>query len=229
MNPPNAISTAKAISIANAQGQRIYHITRENIDEVLPNINQECSVIDNIRNSIFAGSEVIIHLDPAVRSEISTALFNGMEVTVHETPVNVFGWTGTGYIIIDPETGSGAYKISGGANGGFFDIIGFLDTYISPLYGFGAAVLENGVLGSAGGLASLVNGLFAVGFIYSVLNASINCERSAVPAIIILTLFSLLAIFIVFAFFATPFIAFFVSFAINSFGTNLIRNSSGCS
>ena len=29
------------------------------------------------------------------------------------------GWSGAGYIILDPDTGAGAYKISGGANGSF--------------------------------------------------------------------------------------------------------------
>jgi len=33
--------------------------------------------------------------------------------------VSVPGYTGAGYIIFDPLTGDGAYKISGGGNGGF--------------------------------------------------------------------------------------------------------------
>ncbi|WP_133245444.1 hypothetical protein [Pelagibaculum spongiae] len=36
---------------------------------------------------------------------------------VHEKEINYFGWSGSGYIIENPETGSGAYKITGGANG----------------------------------------------------------------------------------------------------------------
>jgi hypothetical protein len=38
---------------------------------------------------------------------------------VHQSPITQSGWTGTGYIITDPVTGAGAYKISGGANGAF--------------------------------------------------------------------------------------------------------------
>jgi hypothetical protein len=34
--------------------------------------------------------------------------------------MSVPGWSGAGYIILDPEPGAGAYKISGGANGSFF-------------------------------------------------------------------------------------------------------------
>jgi len=37
---------------------------------------------------------------------------------VHEKDITVNGWTGCGYIILDQEIGGGAYKISGGANGG---------------------------------------------------------------------------------------------------------------
>ena len=59
----------------------------------------------------------IYTLDANTRNEITNALYAGNEVTVHESPVNAFGWTGSGYIIFDPDTGSGAYKISGGADG----------------------------------------------------------------------------------------------------------------
>lgn len=47
---------------------------------------------------------------------------------MHESPISVSGWTGSGYIIDDPATGAGAYKISGGANGGslWIPIIGTL-------------------------------------------------------------------------------------------------------
>ncbi len=47
----------------------------------------------------------------------------GYTVTVHEREVSVPGWTGTGYIVIDPVTGDGAYLISGGGNGGWFEWI----------------------------------------------------------------------------------------------------------
>jgi hypothetical protein len=56
--------------------------------------------------------------------EIQNALNAGRTVTVHEAPITVSGWTGTGYIIDDPATGAGAYKISGGANGGVLIVLG---------------------------------------------------------------------------------------------------------
>jgi hypothetical protein len=42
---------------------------------------------------------------------------------VHQAPITHHGWTGEGYIILDPETGAGAYKISGGADGGWLMVL----------------------------------------------------------------------------------------------------------
>jgi hypothetical protein len=96
-NAPQAISAVKALAIAASQGQKIYTITQANQDILLPQIN----------------------VDPDVMTEMQNALSIGKEVTVHQSPITQSGWTGTGYIITDPATGAGAYKISGGANGAY--------------------------------------------------------------------------------------------------------------
>lgn len=41
-----------------------------------------------------------------------------MFAIAHTDRISVPGFTGEGYILFDPVTGSGAYKITGGANGG---------------------------------------------------------------------------------------------------------------
>ena len=120
--PAEGVSTAKALTLAMAQGQRIYTLTSEN-----------------------ASSLNLITIDSAARSEIQTALQRGYEVTVHAQPINVNGWEGSGYSIIDPENGVGAYKISGGASGGF------------------VVALGTTVLGILGGLALLSGGFFFLG------------------------------------------------------------------
>jgi len=89
----------KALQIASAQGQRIYQITQANISSVMPNLN----------------------LDAATETEIQQAVNVGKEVVAHTDPVSVPGYTGAGYIILDPVTGEGAYRISGGGNGSFLD------------------------------------------------------------------------------------------------------------
>lgn len=102
-HPGEAVSAVKALAIANAQGQKIYRITMANINAVLPQLA----------------------IDQDVKSEIQNAVAVGKEATVSQSNITVSGWTGVGYIIEDPATGSAAYKISGGANGGAL-ILGLL-------------------------------------------------------------------------------------------------------
>ena len=51
-------------------------------------------------------------------SEIEQAINQGKEVITHTDAVSVPGYIGARYIILDPITGHGAYKIAGGENGG---------------------------------------------------------------------------------------------------------------
>ncbi|MFV1873038.1 MAG: hypothetical protein ACMZ64_06945 [Oleiphilus sp.] len=95
------VSTAKALALAMAQGQRIYTLTSENASE-----------LNNIS------------IDEGARAEVQQALVQGMEVTVHQAPINVNGWEGSGYSVLDPELGVGAYQISGGASGGVLFALG---------------------------------------------------------------------------------------------------------
>lgn len=93
----DGISATKALSLAAQQGQTIYTITKANYAEVLPKLNHSDVVITDIRNGINAGKTV----------------------TVHDTQITLNGWSGTGYTILDPESGAGAYMIGGGLDGGF--------------------------------------------------------------------------------------------------------------
>ncbi len=117
-NPPDAISAVKALAKANAAGQRIYQITQANSASILGNIHHDQSTMDEIRAALAVGKEVITHTDA----------------------VSVPGWSGAGYIILDPVTGDGAYKIGGGANGGFLLAAGgailiFLAMFLIPVVG----------------------------------------------------------------------------------------------
>ncbi|HEW97299.1 MAG: hypothetical protein DRR16_13385 [Candidatus Parabeggiatoa sp. nov. 3] len=98
-HPGEAVSAVKALAIANAEGQRIYQVTSENVNAVLPVLNISSEVKDEIRASVAVGKKA----------------------TVSQNNITVGGWTGVGYIIADPDTGAGAYRISGGGNGGFLE------------------------------------------------------------------------------------------------------------
>lgn len=94
-NPVEAVSTVKALKIANDQGIPIYTVNQANIVTVLPQLQVGQQVKDDIQNAVNAGKVV----------------------TVSKTNINFNGWNGCGYIITDPETGAGAYMISGGTSG----------------------------------------------------------------------------------------------------------------
>ena len=99
-DPADAISTIKALTKANEEGQRIYQMTRENMATTLPNLN----------------------VDSQTEAAIEQALLAGLEVIAHTDTVSIPGWSGAGYMVLNPNSGSGAYLISGGANGGWLAI-----------------------------------------------------------------------------------------------------------
>ncbi|MEW5837732.1 MAG: hypothetical protein AB1717_02735 [Pseudomonadota bacterium] len=124
---PQGISAVKAIAIAAAQGQKIYTLTAHN-----------AAYHANILASLDTNENT--------KTEIRNALSAGMDVTVHQADITVNGWTGSGYIILDPETGAGAYKISGGANGAWFSgfLAGVSIGAVLTIIGIGAGALVGG-------------------------------------------------------------------------------------
>lgn len=143
-----AISAVKAIAIAQSQGQKIYTINKDNAATALPKIPASAE----IKNAIKAGKEVIFH----------------------EKAISAHGWSGHGYIIVDPETGAGAYLIEGKGNGGFLN-----DTFATIL-GFLALVI--GSLNPLGLKIALVIGLLT--FIDSLLDLLAIKSCSSFPSVL---------------------------------------------
>ncbi len=135
--PCEAVSAVKALAIASAEGQRIYQVTQENVNAVLPVLNISSEVKDEIRASVAIGKVA----------------------TVSQNNITVGSWTGVGYIIADPDTGAGAYRISGGSNGAAYKsgfatgtmagvvILGFMVELTTPLNPIGPSALP--LLGAA--------------------------------------------------------------------------------
>lgn len=90
------ISTIKVLDVANRLGKRIFTITAANISGALSQLTVPANI----------------------KSDVQTAINAGLTVTIPESLINFEAWTGTGYIATDPVTGSSAYRISGGLNGG---------------------------------------------------------------------------------------------------------------
>jgi hypothetical protein len=100
---PQGISAVKAIGLAATQGQKIYTITGQVYNDN-PGI-----VSSNLQD-----------LSQSTKQGIQNALDAGYEVTAHESPITQSGWTGSGYIFIDPETGAGGTLLMGGRMGDFY-------------------------------------------------------------------------------------------------------------
>jgi hypothetical protein len=99
---PQGISAVKAIGLAAAQGQRIYTITQKVYND----------------NPSIVNTALSVH-SYDTQSRIQNALDAGYEVTIHERPITQSGWTGAGFISIDPSTGAGVYTLESGSNGGW--------------------------------------------------------------------------------------------------------------
>ena len=95
------------MQVASQEGQTIYHITKDNYSQILPQLKLSSHVMSDIRDAISAGREV----------------------TAHEKNIRVNGWSDSGYVILDPKYGTGAYLIDGGANGGYAFFMGSLLGY----------------------------------------------------------------------------------------------------
>lgn len=145
------ISAVKALAIASAEGQRIWTITQDNLNEALSSINLSAEIETEIRNAILVG-------------KVATA---------HEQPISFAGGTNTGYLLIDPLTGAGAYLIAGGQSGGV------LQTVISSLLALAGAVASIGefleAAAKVGTLFKSIGGVLgSLGLLLSVLDAKLS-------------------------------------------------------
>ncbi len=58
-----------------------------------------------------------LQVEEHIKSDIQNAISNGKIVIIPERNINFHEWSGTGYVILDPEDGSGAYMLSNGTAG----------------------------------------------------------------------------------------------------------------
>lgn len=92
----DTVSTVKLLQLANEAGIPIYNISSANINTLLPTLNQSQSVKEEIRDAVASGNEV----------------------SVPKSYISLNEWSGTGYMIRNPDTGEGTYKLSNGLYGG---------------------------------------------------------------------------------------------------------------
>jgi hypothetical protein len=135
-SPAHGVSAVKAIQLAAAEGQKIYHITSANLETAL----------------------AAIDLNTSVEREIREAVYAGKEVTTHSHRINFYGKVTAGYIIVDPLTGNGVYKIATGEDGAFLFLMymGVNALFGISIYLVVAAIFTAGSIWIALGLIALV-------------------------------------------------------------------------
>ncbi|OPX44391.1 transglutaminase-like superfamily protein [Ruminiclostridium hungatei] len=106
-NTPS-VSTIKILGEANRMGIPVYTIDKSNISSVLPKLE----------------------VSGSVRTDISNAVNSGRTVTIPQRNIHYFDWSGTGYVVLNPETGAAGYMISGGTAGGSMSIKQMLMEYV---------------------------------------------------------------------------------------------------
>ncbi len=142
-NPAYGISAVKALKVANDQGIPIYTINQSNIATILPQLQVDLGTIADIQNAVNAG----------------------MVATVSKTDITYNGWTGVGYIITDPNTGAGAYMISGGINGGWLLVVWVVIVVIT-IIAIAALCILSGVCAAIGAaiistMTTIINAVIA--------------------------------------------------------------------
>ena len=87
-----AVSTIKILGLAGQQGVPVYLVTEDNIETVLPELSTYSIVKDNIRE----------------------AVAQGWIAACPQRNMSLGDWTGQGWLIIDPASGSAGYLLAGG-------------------------------------------------------------------------------------------------------------------
>ena len=114
------ISTVSIFAQAYDEDIELLGITKDNVEEQLEKLNT----------------------DDETKQAVKEAAESGMVVTIPERDVTMGDWTGTGYIVTNPETGEGSYMISGGYNGGTLDYI----VTAAVIFSYFLTVLDNAIL-----------------------------------------------------------------------------------
>lgn len=140
----SGISAVQLLIDAGNQGIPLYSLTAANASALLPQLS----------------------ISSSVKSQISAAVAAGQTVVVSQRAPERLDWSGVGYIMLDPETGSGAYLIEGGLNGGE---LGDCQEQRSPL---------------AMSLRDIVLSLMVLGLIAVIIAGSGGAGTAAAPAML---------------------------------------------
>ena len=163
----DSISTISVLGKATENDINIVTLSKDN--------EADLSILDNLS------------LSEEERSLIKTEISAGRIITIPEEDITIQQWKGTGCILLDPETGIGAYKISGNLNGGEHPLaatamatLAIYAEYVTGTFLLNAIMTLTvpGIIGTAltlGGLLLIALGLTVLSYMmYSYMDYMIN-------------------------------------------------------
>jgi hypothetical protein len=168
---------------ANQIGIPIYTIDSNNINNILPLLSVSQDVIADIQNAVASGKIV----------------------TIPQRTIQYYDWRGEGYIITDPNTGAGAYMISGGLAGGgttqkddpVVDALEDIISVLNYLANIAPLIRATGKLAAAVGIiGSLIGVISALVTAYEMYQNT-NCGWNALAAGVLDFALNLLAGFLI--------------------------------
>lgn len=105
-------------SMENALWEQIYNLPAVSAVRVHQLANQVGIPIHKIDQSNISTVLQILQISNESKADISNAVNSGKTVYIPQRNIQYYDWTGTAYIVVDPNTGAGGYIISGGLAGG---------------------------------------------------------------------------------------------------------------
>jgi len=109
MTGVESLSTIKVLAVANEQGIPIYTVTKDNYSDIIGKLDVTSSIKDAIKTAVSVGNIVMIP----------------------QSEVQIYNWSGSGYIILDTVTYAAGYMISGGIAGGAMSVSQMLSEYVT--------------------------------------------------------------------------------------------------
>ena len=106
-----SVSTIKALQYAQKNGIPLHSISKENYSEEITKLNISNAVIEDIQTAVNTGKIVIIPEETIVINQ----------------------WSGSGYMVVDPDTYACGYMISGGLSGGAMTVGEMITSYVSQV------------------------------------------------------------------------------------------------
>jgi transglutaminase-like putative cysteine protease len=153
-SPHQGVSAVHLLRLASAQGVPVYQVNRDTLTANLPRLVLPLEVLADIQNAVAAGQTVYV---PA-------------------TELTINGWTGTGYIVLDPATGAGAFRISGGLAGAEFWMEVSRELLWASLFLLGLGIGLSFLLSPLGLLLAFMTGL-AIAFIVGPLLDAVRRDK----------------------------------------------------